>query len=90
MIMSFHILSKPKEKAVPKDFPQGLLLRALPATVTHQYNRRDVLELNLKYNQRLHILEAKGEWWYIARTMNGEEGWVSFCFTFIRSQVSRK
>jgi hypothetical protein len=45
--------------------------------VTHQRAPRDVLELPLKWNQRLHVLEAQGEWWYIARTMDGKEGWVS-------------
>ena len=74
--MNPHPLAKPKEKPVPKNFPKGILPCPLPATATHQYHPRDILELPLKYNQRLHILEAKGDWWYIARSMDGKEGWV--------------
>ncbi|KIW07403.1 uncharacterized protein PV09_02246 [Verruconis gallopava] len=68
--------SKPAEKAVPSGFPQGRLLHALPATATHSYKARDSLELTLTRNQSLRILEAKGDWWYIARTTAGDEGWV--------------
>ena len=69
--------SKPKEKPVAADFPKGVLPRAVPAVATHAYTPRDVLELPLKPNQRLHIVEAKGDYWFVARTMNGAEGWVS-------------
>ena len=74
--MTFKLTSQPKEKSVPADFPKGLLRRAIPAVATHAYSKRDVLELTLTVNQRLHILEAKGDWWFIARTMKGDEGWV--------------
>ena len=76
--------SKPAPKPVPDDFPQGPLPRALPAVATHAYEANDVLELQLRADQRLHILEAKGEWWFIARsykkipgTNQLEEGWVN-------------
>jgi hypothetical protein len=75
--MNVHFHSKPKEKPVPPGFPEGPLPRAVPAVATHRYTPRDVLELTLTLNQRLHILEAKEQWWYVARTMNGTEGWVS-------------
>jgi hypothetical protein len=68
--------SRPTERSVPSDFPKGLLLRAVPAIASHAYSKRDDFELNLQLHQRLHIIEAKGEWWYVARTMDGTEGWV--------------
>jgi hypothetical protein len=77
--MNPHPLSTPKSKPVPPNFPPGPLTRPLPAIATHQYTPRDLLELPLKYNQRVLILEAKGEWWFVCREVGreGKDGWVS-------------
>jgi hypothetical protein len=48
----------------------------LRAVVILPYKPRDILELELKKNQKLDLLEPKREWWYIARFRNGQQGWV--------------
>lgn len=56
--------------------PIGPLLHPVRALVVDPHSSRDVLELTLTKSQPLKIIEVKSEYWFIARTQRGKEGWV--------------
>ncbi|KAF2436962.1 hypothetical protein EJ08DRAFT_655116 [Tothia fuscella] len=72
----------------PSKLKVGVLPIPIYARAKRPYTKRDILELTLKQNQPMKIIEVKSEWWFIARLQgSGKEGWVPVQYVTLTPQT---